>query len=370
MVGSLTKKLNDKIGKVSVIIIWAFLLFGILWGMIYFCGSRFIHIFQIIKYEDWTLISAVCALVLTATSFSYANKEKKLRDCVGTISLRIIAIIMVTFLLLLVTSIFVPWFKIPGILLISLIIIIAGSGFLRNRKIKKKQLHIKTNKIKGSKKIIFISDLHVDFIYGERHIQKIVNLIKKEHPDFVLIWGDLINSPKYNYTGWFSHFKEIDAPKYAVIGNHDVFFGPSTQVFDDICKAGEITPLRNESIIKNDTQITGIDDKDLWGEETLQDILKKSKIQDTNTFNIFLTHRPIHLSNVASYPIDLELAGHTHNGQIRGLHFLARILNQGYSYGKYTWKEKIAFVSQWLGAGIPFRIGTVGEIVVINIKGE
>ncbi|MDR0369933.1 MAG: hypothetical protein LBH96_05540 [Candidatus Peribacteria bacterium] len=121
----------------------------LLWGMIYFCGRKLISIFQIIRYEDWTLISAIAALILTATSFSYANKEKKLRDCIGTISLRIIAIIMVTFSLLLITSIFVPWFKIPGIIIISLIIIIVGGGFLRNRNIIKTQLHIKTNKIKG-----------------------------------------------------------------------------------------------------------------------------------------------------------------------------------------------------------------------------
>ncbi|MDR0369931.1 MAG: hypothetical protein LBH96_05530 [Candidatus Peribacteria bacterium] len=45
-------------------------------------------------------------------------------------------------------------------------------------------------------------------------------------------------------------------------------------------------------------------------------------------------------------------------------------MNQGYNYGKYTRKEKIAFVSQGLGAGIPFRIGTVGEIVIIHLKGK
>jgi predicted MPP superfamily phosphohydrolase len=55
---------------------------------------------------------------------------------------------------------------------------------------------------------------------------------------------------------------------------------------------------------------------------------------------------------------------------VRGLHFIVRLIYQGYSYGKYLRKDKVAFISQGLGAGIPFRIGTEGEIVTINLKPE
>ena len=155
-------------------------------------------------------------------------------------------------------------------------------------------------------------------MYGKRHTQKIVNLIKKENPDLVLIGGDLINTPKPIYAKFFQNFREIKVPIYAVIGNHDVFFiGLTTKVFEEICRIGKITPLRNTSLIQDGIQITGIDDKDLRGKESLDDILKKCNIQSTGHFSILLTHRPIHLSKLADYPIDLELAGHTHNGQIR-----------------------------------------------------
>ncbi|MDR0369932.1 MAG: hypothetical protein LBH96_05535 [Candidatus Peribacteria bacterium] len=88
-------------------------------------------------------------------------------------------------------------------------------------------------------------------------------------------------------------------------------------MFDDICHAGEIIPLRNQSVIQDHIQIIGIDDKDLREHNNLEGILQQCNIQNINQFSIFLTHRPIHLSQLANYPIDLELAGHTHNGQIR-----------------------------------------------------
>lgn len=217
------KKLKEKLGKVSVIIIGALLLISILRGMIYFCGLRIFEIFPNLPV-NWTIISLISAVLLTATTFSYANKEQKIWDLIGTISLRIIAILMVAFFLMVVERIFIPVFKIPGMIIIALIILVARNGFLRNRKIKKKQLTIKSPKLQQSKKIVFISDLHVDFIYGEWHTKKIVQLIKKENPDLVLIGGDLINTPKPNYAQNFKCFREISAPIYAVIGNHDVYF--------------------------------------------------------------------------------------------------------------------------------------------------
>jgi predicted MPP superfamily phosphohydrolase len=79
-----------------------------------------------------------------------------------------------------------------------------------------------------------------------------------------------------------------------------------------------------------------------------------------------LTHRPIHLSKLWHTPIDLELAGHTHKFQVRGLHFFSYLIND-YTYGKSTRKEKTAFISQGIGTKTPIRIGTEGEIVIVNL---
>ena len=369
MGGSIAKIFTKKLVISISTILGILLLTSILWGMIYFCGLRIYEMVPSVPIKR-TSISLISAIILSLTTFSYVSKEKKIWDYIGTISQRIIAVLTIAFLLMLIEKVLIREFKIPGVIIISAIVLIAGSGFLKNTKIKRKQLIIKSPKITQKKKIVFISDIHVDLIYGKRHTQKIVNLIKKENPDIVLIGGDLVNSPKPIYVEKFQCFKEVKVPVYAVIGNHDVFFGSNTKVFEKICKAGNIIPLRNTSLIQDGLQIIGIDDKDLRKKEKLTDILEKCNIQSSQYFSIFLTHRPIHLSKFAQYPIDLELAGHTHNGQIRGLHFIAKWVNQGYSYGKYTRKDKIAFISQGLGAGIPLRIGTEGEIVVIHLTNQ
>lgn len=143
-------------------------------------------------------------------------------------------------------------------------------------------------------------------------------------------------------------------------------FGTDTRVIEKVFKMGKITPLRNQSIRVGDLQLVGIDDKELWGKKELNSILEECKMQSGGLFTIFLSHRPLHLSKLAKTPIDLELAGHTHNGQVRGLHFLSYLIND-YTYGKFTWKGKTAFTSQGVGTRTPIRLGTEGEIVVIHL---
>jgi predicted MPP superfamily phosphohydrolase len=58
-----------------------------------------------------------------------------------------------------------------------------------------------------------------------------------------------------------------------------------------------------------------------------------------------MTHQPISLEKLSDFPIDLEVAGHTHKMQIRGLHFLSHLIND-YTYGLYEQQDKKAFVTQ------------------------
>jgi Icc-related predicted phosphoesterase len=48
-------------------------------------------------------------------------------------------------------------------------------------------LDIETDKIDKDMKILLVSDVHVDYVMSKIHINKIINYIKKENPDLVLI---------------------------------------------------------------------------------------------------------------------------------------------------------------------------------------
>lgn len=83
---------------------------------------------------------------------------------------------------------------------------------------------------------------------------------------------------------------------------------------------------------------------------------------------ILLDHQPFHLKEAEENGVDLQISGHTHNGQFfPGQFFVKRMYDLGYGYMK---KGKTHYyVSSGLGLwGPQFRIGTQSEIVVINLK--
>ncbi|HCB51395.1 TPA: hypothetical protein DEP21_02350 [Patescibacteria group bacterium] len=102
-------------------------------------------------------------------------------------------------------------------------------------------------------------------------------------------------------------------PVFATLGNHDDM-GNTGSVLD-IFKKTKIIPLRNQSLVEKGIQIVGIDDKSYWNGRTLTEVLDESKMVSNDLFTILVSHQPQHLKKLSNYPIDLELAGHTHNGQ-------------------------------------------------------
>jgi predicted MPP superfamily phosphohydrolase len=80
-----------------------------------------------------------------------------------------------------------------------------------------------------------------------------------------------------------------------------------------------------------------------------------------------VTHQPIGLEKLEDYPVDLEVAWHTHRGQFYGIMELSRMAND-YLYGEHKLWDKTAFVTQWIWTwGLPFRLWTQSEMVIINL---
>lgn len=175
-----------------------------------------------------------------------------------------------------------------------------------------------------------------------------------------------IANPKY--VGAFSPFNQLNIPVYATVWNHD-HMGDSTAI-DKIFEKTAIVPIRNQSIEIDGIQIVGIDDKSYWGDKKLPEILQESKIADNGMFTILISHQPQKLEKLEGFPIDIELAGHTHNGQFIPINRIIHLFND-YTYGKYQSNGKIVFVSQGIGSWwAPIRIGTQSELVLISLHPE
>lgn len=257
------------------------------------------------------------------------------------------------------------WYKIPSFIMIAISLVYIWFGVYKGTTIKITPLSISNTLIKKTEKIVFISDIHVEAIHNRWYVQSIVNKIKKINPDLVLIGWDLMNVAKLSYVDAFLPFDQLDMPIYATIWNHD-HMGNSGAIFQ-IAEKTKIILLRNQSIEIDGLQIVGIDDKSYWWDKKLPEILAVSSIVNKDLFTILVSHQPQNLSKLIEYPINLELAGHTHNGQFIPMGRLIRRFND-YAYGEYHLNNMIAFVSQGIGSWwAPIRIGTQSELVLISL---
>jgi len=83
---------------------------------------------------------------------------------------------------------------------------------------------------------------------------------------------------------------------------------------------------------------------------------------------ILMDHEPFALNEAASEEVDLELAGHTHYGQLWPLNYIVRrIYELAWGYKKIG--RTHFYVTDGVGTwGPPVRIGNRPEIVCIRLR--
>ena len=324
--------------------------------------------FFVIFGNDSKLIPIIISVILTIFvlwTFMY-QWDSKIMDIIWTLSSWFFVLWFLLMILLLIENIISTWYKINPRIIIWFIITILWlwTYFSLNPKIT--NLNIQSNKIQENTKILLVSDIHVENITQTFHVNQILKKIESEKPDFVIIAWDLMNKPNKSYIDYFSAFKSVkDTPILAVEWNHDVMW--DTNIVQKIPEISGIKLLNNDSIEINWIQLVWIIDKSLWWDSVEQTMNKIDFNKDQNLFTILITHQPIWLEKLENYPIDLEVAWHTHRGQFYGIMELSRIAND-YLYWEYKYWDKTAFITQWIWTWwLPFRLWTQSEIVIINL---
>ena len=228
-------------------------------------------------------------------------------------------------------------------------------------------LNIETDKIEKNVKILLVSDIHAENVTQKFHINEIIKTINKEKPDFVIIAWDLMNKPNNGYVDYFSAFKSIkDTPIFAVIWNHDVMW--NINVVQRIPEVSGIEFLNNENVYINWIKLNWIVDKSLRWNNSIELIMDQlMQENDSDLFTILVTHQPIWLEKIQDYPIDLEVAWHTHQGQFYWMRKVVEWMND-YAYWEYKLWDRTAYVTQWIWTRwLPFRLWTQSEMVIINL---
>jgi uncharacterized protein len=254
---------------------------------------------------------------------------------------------------------------------ITLIIIIFIIGNYNFHHPKVVSLHLKVDKtVSGYKrlKIVAASDLHFGFIIGKKEAQRYVNEINAQKPDLILLPGDIVDRDLRPVIAQNidEELRQLSAPLgvYAIWGNHE-HFGNLKQNRDFLLKSN-ITILQDSVVCVNDLlYLVGRDDltnrKRLSLNTLMRGIDHKKPI-------INIDHQPQHLEIAAQNGVDLQISGHTHDGQIWPFNYLVNAL---YEIGHgYLLKDKThIYVSSGLGIWGPLlRVGTQSEIVCITLE--
>lgn len=222
-------------------------------------------------------------------------------------------------------------------------------------------------------KIIQLSDLH-NAVFGHNN-NNLIEKIKNQHPDIVVITGDLVDCNHTNIDAALNLTKEIVeiCPVYYVTGNHEYWLEEDElhDLFTGLIE-NDVTFLNNESVsigVENASfNLIGIDDRSL-SDNTLQNIIQNQ----SDKLSIVLTHEPQYVQKYTSAKADFVFSGHAHGGQFRfpiigGVFAPDQGFFPKYDSGLYNEGDTTMVVSRGLGnSGFPFRLFNYPEIVEVTL---
>ncbi|KGX83644.1 metallophosphoesterase [Pontibacillus marinus] len=171
-------------------------------------------------------------------------------------------------------------------------------------------------------KVLQFSDTHLGFHYDIDQFRALVQRIKEEQADLILFTGDLVDAPDQVSNRILEQaanlLQTIEAPlgKYWIYGNHD-HGGYGTEKIASVMKLGGFTLLQNQhATIQKDGDsivLAGLDDA-MLGKPNIEETLKGSS---SELFTLLMCHEPDYATKVSPYPVDVQLSGHSHGGQIQ-----------------------------------------------------
>ncbi|MDD2565474.1 MAG: metallophosphoesterase [Candidatus Gracilibacteria bacterium] len=231
-----------------------------------------------------------------------------------------------------------------------------------------KNISIKAPKLSENMKIGYLSDVHIDGVHSINYLNKIIDILNKQKLDLVLINGDLVDGASFEKHS-FKTLDRLNVPVYITLGNHESYIG------NDFAKSlfteTKARVLENEVVNYKGLEILGIQDmfgiKNKQNEILLDKILSNMK-WDSEKTSIMVLHEPIGSEIADKYGVNIQLAGHTHNGQIWPFNYVVKLV-----FPRVLGLYKIGNLSLYVGPGTgtwgpPMRLGSRNEITIITLE--
>lgn len=271
------------------------------------------------------------------------------------------------------------------------VLLLSAWGIGNARTIHVTPYEITVNKDGGNLKslnIVLVADLHLGYNIGTSHIKQMTDRINEQNADLVVVAGDIFDN-EYEAlddpAGLAAILRNIRSKYgvYACYGNHDVeeeilagfTFGgrkkkTSSPQMDAFLESAGIHLLQDEAVLIDDSfYLYGRPDalrpgRGIGRRKTAAELMKGL---DQEKPVIVIDHEPKELQELADAGVDIDLCGHTHDGQMFPANLVTALVWEN-SYGYLRKDTMHNIVTSGVGLfGPNMRVGTIAEICAIKV---
>ncbi|MGI6070971.1 MAG: metallophosphoesterase [Blautia sp.] len=285
-------------------------------------------------------------------------------------------------------------FVITGGICTLLILSLSIHGILNAKNVRTTHYEVtveKTVENMDHLRVVLVADTHFGYSIGRWHAKNLARLINKANADLVCFAGDIFDNEYDAMQFPDSIQKSLQSIQstygtYACWGNHDLnepilagfTFGGKKEPADyedprmeNFLKKAGITLLNDESILVDDKfYIVGrkdfsrskkVENGRMTPAELTSGLDKEKPI-------LFIDHQPKELQAVADAGADLDLCGHTHDGQMFPGNLTVRLMWEN-ACGYLKKDQMHNIVTSGLGVWGPnMRVGTKSEVCIIDVN--
>ncbi|GAA1071928.1 metallophosphoesterase [Tsukamurella spumae] len=224
----------------------------------------------------------------------------------------------------------------------------------------------------GPLRVALITDIHAGPVRNRTFVQGVVDRTNAENPDLVILGGDLIDGTVAQIGADLAPLRGLRAPLgvFAVTGNHEYYAGDAVNWVQRWRDVG-VRPLINESVRleRGGAAITVVGVNDRKGTAPLAvDYDAAFAGVDPAGFALAVAHEPQQGREFAQRGADLQVAGHTHGGQLWPFRYFVR-LQQPAVAGLEKVDGMPVYTSRGAGAwGPPVRVAAPPEIAILELR--
>jgi predicted MPP superfamily phosphohydrolase len=229
--------------------------------------------------------------------------------------------------------------------------------------------------------IALLSDLHYDPYFSVHPLKAAIGMVNDVNPDLIALTGDFVTAPTFDgdkkkaaaqSEPCASLLRQMHSRYglWAVLGNHDCF--------TDAKHVAHALRAEGIQVLINHSEPMELKGTRFWL-SGVNDVLSQAADLDTTLANvprneatILLAHEPDYADQVARHPVDLQLSGHSHGGQVRipfaRPPYLPPMARK-YYLGLYRIGRLTLYTNPGLGTmGLPVRLFCPPEITLLTLR--